>query len=219
MTIEEAMQSRHSVRKYTDAPIVPELIERLNAEIAACNAASGLKIQLLVNEPKCFKGIKSYGAFKNVNNYIALVGDKKREDLYECSGYYGERLVLLAQTLGLRTCWVAGTYGKGSCKAERQAGEKIACVISIGYAEREGHPHSSKPVEKVCSVKPEEMPEWFRKGVEAALLAPTAINQQQFMISLENGEPVIRAKRGPYARIDLGIVKYHFEVASGRKCK
>ncbi len=219
MTIEEAIQSRHSVRKYTDEPMAPELIEKLNAEIKACNEESGLKIQLLVNEPKCFDNIKAYGAFKNAVNYIAMVGDRTREDFYETCGYYGERLVLFAETLGLRTCWVAGSFGKGLCKAKRQVGEKTACVISIGYAEREGRPHVSKPIEKVCNVKQEDMPEWFRKGVDAALLAPTAINQQQFMISLEDGEPVIRAKYGPYSRIDLGIVKYHFEIASGRKCK
>jgi len=51
------------------------------------------------------------------------------------------------------------------------------------------------------------------------MLAPTAINQQSFRISLEDGEPVITAGRGVMTKIDLGIVKYNFEAASGHKCR
>jgi nitroreductase len=220
MTILEAIRSRHSVRRYKAAPIETELIEKLNQEITACNEESGLHIQLILNDPECFDTLFAhYGRFENAVNYIALVGSGPKDEVYERCGYYGERLVLFAETLGLKTCWVAGSYGKGKCKAVVNDDEKLACVISIGYGATDGVPHRSKPVSKVCNVKAEEMPDWFREGVEAALLAPTAINQQQFLISLADGEPVIKAKRGPYNRIDLGIVKYHFEVASGRKCK
>lgn len=73
--------------------------------------------------------------------------------------------------------------------------------------------------EKACTVPESEMPEWFRIGVEAALLAPTAINQQKFTISMdEGGNAVIKAGRGPFSKVDLGIVKYNFEAASGHKC-
>ena len=66
----------------------------------------------------------------------------------------------------------------------------------------------------------DELPDWFRAGAQAALLAPTAVNQQKFKMGIEDGEPVIRtAGIGPYTRIDLGIVKYHFELASGHKVR
>lgn len=61
------------------------------------------------------------------------------------------------------------------------------------------------------------MPDWFSKGMEAALLAPTAMNQQKFYITLENGKVSAKAGRGFYTKMDLGIVKYHFEVATGHK--
>ncbi len=217
-TLKEAINTRHSVRKYMERPIDPETAAKLNSEIDTCNAESGLSIQLILNDPECFRTIKSYGFFRNVVNYIALVGSDD-DALFERCGYYGERLVLFAETLGLKTCWVAGSYSKGSCKAIVEPGQKLACVISVGYGETEGVPHRSKPIKKICTVKPNEMEEWFRAGVEAALLAPTAINQQQFVISLEGGEPVITPKRGPFSEIDLGIVKFHFEIASGRKCR
>ena len=34
------------------------------------------------------------------------------------------------------------------------------------------------------------MPDWFREGVVAALLAPTAVNQQKFFISRDGDEAV-----------------------------
>ena len=220
MDIREAIKARHSVRQYKDMAIDPALVEKLNEEIAKCNEESGLRIQLILDDPECFNTLMAhYGKFRNADNYIAIVGKKDLPDAEEKCGYYGERLVLLAQQLGLNTCWVAGSYGKGKCKADRAAGEKILCVISIGYGETEGVRHKSKPSSRLCDVKEEDMPVWFKNGLKAAMMAPTAINQQQFFITLQDGEPLIKAKIGPYSRIDLGIVKYHFEVVSGHKCR
>ena len=96
---------------------------------------------------------------------------------------------------------------------------KIVCVISLGYGETQGSVHKSKAVEKLCDIPENEQPDWFKEGLEAAILAPTAINQQKFHVSLKDGEPVIKAKSGPMTKIDLGIVKYNFEAASGHKVK
>lgn len=220
MDIKEAINARHSVRQYQKRPIEPELVEMLNGIIEECNAESGLHIQLILAEPKCFTSLLAhYGNFEHVTNYIALVGKTGMENLDEICGYYGERIVLEAQMMGLNTCWVAGTYNKRNCKAQVGPGEQIVCVISIGYGETQGKEHNSRPVSKICSENLEEMPEWFLDGLDAAMKAPTAINQQKFIISMEDGEPLITSKRGPLTKIDLGIVKYNFEAASGHKCK
>ena len=123
-----------------------------------------------------------YGRFRNAVNYIAMVGNTDLDNLDELCGYYGEKLVLKAQELGLSSCWVGGTYGKGKCKANPSAGEKIVCVIAIGYGENEGVKHKSKPVKKLCNISEEEMPSWFKNGMVAAMLAPTAMNQQKFYV-------------------------------------
>lgn len=220
MDIKEAINTRHSVRQYQDRPIDSELVGKLNALIEECNEQSGLHIQLILDDPDCFNSfLAHYGKFVGANNYVALIGRKNMKDLDECCGYYGQRIVLEAQRMGLNTCWVAGTYSKGKCAAEIGAGEKLVCVISIGYGLTQGAERKSKPAAKVCSVKETDMPDWFKEGLDAALKAPTAINQQKFMLSLEDGEAVITAKRAPLAKIDLGIVKYQFEAASGHKCR
>ena len=218
MDIKEAIKSRHSVRYYKDEPIFEEARAELEALIDACNAESGLHMQLIVNDPECFNTLLAhYGMFKNVKNYIAIVGPKSMSDLDERGGYFGQKIVIAAQMLGLNTCWVAGTYRRGKCKADLEAGEKIVCVIAIGYGENEGTKHRSKPLAKVCDVAEAGMPVWFKNGVKAAMMAPTAMNQQKFMISLDGEEPVITAGAGPMTKIDLGIVKYNFEAASGHK--
>ena len=218
MDLKEAIKSRHSVRYYKDEPISEETKAQLEALIAACNEESGLHMQLIVEDPECFDTLLAhYGMFKNVRNYIAVVGPKDMANLEEKGGYYGQKVVIAAQQMGLNTCWVAGTYKRGKCKAVLEDGEKIVCVIAIGYGESEGTRHKSKPLSKICDIPEADMPVWFKNGVKAAMMAPTAMNQQKFKITLEGGRPVITAGAGPMTRIDLGIVKYNFEAVSGHK--
>lgn len=217
MTLLEAMACRHSVRRYLDKPIEADKVQQLQAVIAECNAEGGINMQLVLEEPEAFNcRLAHYGRFAGVRNYVALVGPKSK-DLNVILGYYGERIVLETQRLGLNTCWVALTFKKKAVKAEVRDGEELGAVISIGYGETQGHGHKIKSIEQVSSVDG-EMPDWFRRGVEAALLAPTAVNQQQFKFLLCRPNTVI-AKRGLgiYTQLDLGIVKYHFEVGAGKE--
>lgn len=215
MNVSEAMRARHSVRQYTDRPLEADVIAALKKEIDTCNKESGLHIQLVVNEPKAFDGFMAhYGKFSGVTDYIALIG-KKSLDLDEKCGYYGERLVLLAQQLGLNTCWVAMTYSKIKTAFEIGKGEKLCVVIALGYGKTQGTAHKSKPVSDVMTAKA-PLPKWFQDGMEAALLAPTAMNQQKFKITLNGSRVSIKAGIGFYAKMDLGIVKYHFEIGAGK---
>lgn len=215
MNLTEAMKERHSVRRYRNQPLSAEAVSAMRAEIDACNQESGLHIQLVMDEPKAFDGFMAhYGKFSGVRNYIALIG-KKDSKLDEKCGYYGERLVLKAQQLGLNTCWVAMTYSKVKTAFSIDEGEKLCVVISIGYGETQGIPHKSKTVSEVSKTDG-KMPDWFKNGVEAALLAPTAMNQQKFMFMLEGNKVAAKAGKGFYTKFDLGIVRYHFEIGAGK---
>lgn len=213
MDLKEAMKERHSVRQYEDRPLEKSIVDELESEIAACNKESGLNIQLVKDEPKAFDSFMAhYGKFSGVRNYIAMIG-KKGPDLEGKCGYFGERLVLKAQQLGLNTCWVAMTYSKVKTAFTVNSGEKLCIVISLGYGKTNGVPHKSKPVEAVIKAD-RPLPDWFRAGAEAALLAPTAMNQQKFLFTL-NENVSAKAGFGFYTKIDLGIVKYHFEIGAG----
>lgn len=222
MTIQEAIEARHSVRAYKDQPLSEEIVKVLEDEIVKLNNEGQLHIQLICNEPKAFQGtLAKYGKFRNANNYLVMAG-KKAEDLDERIGYYGEHLVLLAQTLGLNTCWVGLSYSKVPGTYVLEEGEKIACYIAIGYGETQGSGHKIKTVEQVSNAS-DITPSWFKKGIEAALLAPTAVNQQKFSfeyVGMSNNRHQVRAKKGfsmiGYTQMDLGIAKYHFEVGAGK---
>ena len=218
MSIRELMKERHSVRQFKDEPISDQHREKLGEIVAKCNEESGLNIQVIYDDPACFNTfLAHYGKFKNAVNYLALVGNKNDEKLDELCGYYGERIVLEAQGMGLNTCWVGGTYSKGKCKVDKEKGEKIVCVIALGYGETNGTKHKSKPVNKLCNVAEEDMPTWFKNGMVAAMLAPTALNQQKFYVTLNDDEVFITPNKGVFTKVDLGIVKYHFETETGRK--
>ena len=215
MDVFEAITLRHSVRSYTDKKIDGEILEQLKKTVDECNSNSGLNIQLCLNEPEAFSGrMAKYGKFKNVKNYIALVG-KNDDKLEEKTGYYGEMIVLKAQQLGLNSCWVAMSYSKGKSTAKVKSGEKLLMVIAVGFGETNGVSHKNKPIEKLSSVNG-NMPDWFRKGMEAAQLAPTAMNQQKFCFELNANTVTAAAGFGFYTKVDLGIAKYHFEIGAGK---
>lgn len=215
MEMLEIMEQRHSVRQYLDKPVEQEKRDALNAMAAQINEETGLHIQIFYDEPKCYDSFMAhYGKFTGVANYIALVG-KKSPKLDNMLGYYGEKLAIKAQEMGLNTCWTAMTHGKS--KADIGKGEKQVCIIALGYGENQGVEHTNKPLQKVCNYT-EASPEWFVKGVEAALLAPTAMNQQKFFFELKpDGTVKASCGKGFYAKVDLGIVKYHFEAVTGKK--
>lgn len=216
MDLLQAMEERHSVRAYSDDKIEGETLAAMTRAVAEVNEQSGLRFQLVTNDEKAFGGAAAhYGKFENVKNYIAVVG-KKSPDLHEKAGYYGEKLVLIAQSLGLNTCWVALTYSRAKTVCRVNEGEKLVLVIAIGYGKTQGVPRKSKTPDKVCS-SDSPAPEWFYRGVDAALKAPTALNQQKFFFTLKNGTVTAKAGLGFYTKLDLGIAKYHFELASGRK--
>ena len=218
MTIKEAIAARHSVRAYTEERIPEEIRKRLDEAAAEANKEGSLNISIRYDDPEGFDSkLAHYGSFRNVANYIVLAG--KKDDSFDLRcGYYGEKLVLLAQQLGLNTCWAALTFNKKKVKELIAPGESLCMVIALGYGQSQGHPHKGKSYEDVCSEK--DAPDWFKEGVEAALLAPTAVNQQKFRFSLDGDKAKLKAKGlGSCLETDLGIVKYHFEAVSGHEAQ
>lgn len=233
MTLSEAICARHSVRKYIDKPITQDVIDTLQAKIDECNRLGDLHIQLVTNEYKAFKDKMAYGTFSGVSNYFVMVGKTNSRvqgmELPERIGYYGEQLVLLAQTLGLNTCWVGLTYNNIKEAYKIEKGEKLCCMIALGYGDDPGRKLKRKTIYEVSNASKDgsrgDTPKWFVSGMEAAIQAPTAVNQQKFYFTYlgwdENGVGMVKAERKfsfiGYTKIDLGIVKYHFEIGASKE--
>ena len=208
-----ALELRHSVRSYTDQPLSGDVLTTLQKLVKEANEEGGLHIQLVLDRPKAFRGLLAkIGRFKNTKNYFAMIAKKnKGEEL----GYYGQKIVLEAQKLGLNTCWASGTFGKDADAYDIDRGEKLFAVIAVGYGTTNGNPHKSKSFDDV--VKGKDLPDWFTAGANAALQAPTALNRQPFTLSLGKKDKVVLDKA---SGLDRGILKYNFEVGAAAKgCK
>lgn len=217
MTLQDAMQARHTVRKYKKEPLSAEVVRQLNERIQAHNEKYGLRIQLVTENTDALPGIIGLTMTKGVRNYMILAGPNT-PDVDEKLGYSSADLMLYAQTLGLNTWWVGGMYSHKGARRNSTAEDsaKIIGVVIVGYGETQGVPHKSKAAEAVSSYEG-VAPEWFQAGVSAALLAPTAMNQQSFTIKGVGDQVSMTYAKGSFSGADLGLCKYHFELGAGKE--
>ena len=211
MTMTEAMHERHTVRKYTDKALPQEIIEKLNARIDENNSRFGLSIKLITDSADGLNLFAKLSA-KGVKNYFVLAGNGG-DEASEKLGYSSADLMLYAQTLGLNTWYIGGTFNHGVIKYAD--GKKVIGIVAVGYGENGGVPHKSKSAEQVSHYDG-EAPDWFRNGVEAALLAPTAMNCQGFKLIGSGNNVKIEKNSAMFTPADRGIVKYHFELGAGK---
>ena len=216
MTMEEAMRSRHTVRRYTDRRLPREVLEPLEARVRRNNQEHGLAMSLVTENTEAFGPVWKLLLAKGVRNYVILAGGD-RPGVDEAVGYCGADVMLYAQTLGLNSWWVGGTFRrKGLEKNAAPEAEKLLGLLALGYGATQGAPHKSKRAEEIAAYEGEP-PEWFAKGVEAVLLAPTALNKQAFSIRGQGRRVSMTCQNGVFSGVDLGIGQYHFELGAGKE--
>ena len=213
MNMIEAMEKRHMVRKYTDKKIEEDLIKKLNERIDMLNKKFSVSMKLMINDNHAVGGIIKLLLAKGVRNYIILAGNEE-ENLDKKLGYTGADIMLYAQTLGLNTWWVGGTFNRGVAKFVNN--KKVIGIIAIGYGQTQGVPHKSKTKNEVSNYDGDE-PVWFKKGVEASLLAPTALNKQDFMIKGHGNKVKLINDNGIFTGANYGLIAYHFELGAGKE--
>lgn len=210
MTMEQAMAERHMVRKYTDKNIPEELVEKLEERITDNNEIHHLNMKLVTNSTSAFNAVIKLILAKGVKNFIILSGTES-SDLDEKLGYCGADLMIYAQTLGLNTWWVGGTFNRSV--SSMVPGKKVIGVIAIGYGVTQGKMHKTKTAEEVATYEGRQ-PQWFIDGVNAALLAPTALNKQAFSIKGSDNKVRITCEESIFKGANIGLVKYHFELGA-----
>ncbi len=217
MNIEEAIRERHTVKIYKKTPIPADVCKQLNERIKALNEGLDVYMSLVTNDSSALNAAVKITFAKNVNNYIVLSG-KNESDLEEKLGYGGADIMLFAQTLGLNTWWVSGTFNKGNARERGgiPGSNLIKGIIIIGYGENNGTPHRSKSSIDVSNYSGNP-PYWFIKGVGMALLAPTAMNRQGFVINGSGNKVSVECDKGQFSNLERGIIKYHFEIGAGRE--
>ena len=225
MTKLEAIDERRSRRLYLNQPIEASHLSKLHDLITLYNTESGLSIRFLEDGSSAFSSFrKSYGLFSGVRSLLVLAGPKNDPDLKEKVGYYGEMLVLEATILGLGTCWVGGTFDTKSTIYQLNEAEALVCVIPVGYVEtlsfKEKMVHQmvagkSKSIDQLLNAD-SKLPEQYLEAMKAVQKAPSAANRQPVHFEWSQGIMTsFTVDDGKFNLVDLGIVKAHFEVATG----
>ncbi len=231
-----AIEKRRS-RRHFDASR-PIESDKLSALDTVCkqfmpfpNARSCLVTESVKN---VFKGIiGSYGKIKGAPAFIAFIGDMDSAYVQEELGYTGERIILEATALGLNTCWVAGFFKPESVSSlvEIKSNERVLAVTPVGYARRFesleeklmtgfGRTHRRVPISRlVGSLTQDSLPEWMRASIQAARLAPSAVNRQPWGFHVEDNSITVYVRTGGpefdvSKRLDCGIAMLHIEVAA-----
>lgn len=217
----ETIRERHSVREYDGKPLAQAEFDALGALVEECARESGLDIQLVGDNPEVFNVIARFGLIRGCRTHVAFVvddakaGDTTKAAVDEVIGYWGQKIVLAAQDMGLNTCWCALCSRKKS-RAVVAPGKKVRLVIAAGHGKTQGFPRKTKSIGALSSVECAKAPAWFAAAMEAAQLAPTAMNNQNFKIALlSDGKTVrIEAPQSGLNVIDEGIVRRNFEIAA-----
>ena len=194
MDMKQAMYERHIVRKYLDKPIPQECRKKIEQHTRMLNDEYGVDISLVLDNAEAFNAAIKLILAKGVRNYFILAGPESAD---------------LNERLGM-----AGTFNRMKME-EKAKGEKVIGIIALGFGATQGKPHKSKDPSEVATYEG-EAPLWFKRGVAAALLAPTALNKQNFQIYGKGDEVSISYEPGTFAGEDLGLVKYHFKLGAGK---
>lgn len=214
----ETIRERHSVREYDGKPLARVEFDALGAVVRECARESSLDIQLVGDNPEVFNVIARFGLIRGCRTYVAfVVDDAKARGVAadEAIGYWGQKIVLAAQDMGFNTCWCALCSRKKS-HAVVAPGKKVRLVIAVGHGKTQGFSRKTKSVEALSSVECAKAPAWFAAAMEAAQLAPTAMNNQNFKITLLSDGKTVRidAPKSGLNVIDEGIVRCNFEIAA-----
>lgn len=228
MDIMRAIDERISCRAYDERPIETEKLDRLAACIEAGNAAGGLRMALVRPEDGGANLRLAKAMFSGQTSaYVALISGTS-EEARDRLGYYGEIVVLLAQQLGLATCWVAGTYDRESAQVSLNSGEELFSVMPVGHAAPK-MPLKQRTVRAALrrrDKKPAAVyagydgaPDWTRAGIDAVIKGPSAVNGQPwvFVDTPVGISATLPANKRGIELIDLGIAKLHFQLGAASK--
>jgi len=234
-----AINARRSRRAYDRSkPIGTEVKNRLHEVCTGFRPFGSVRVEFISEPPDDVfaNALGFYGNIKGAPAFLAFIGDMSDPNVQEKMGYSGEAAVLEATALGLGTCWVALTYNAKAVKSLVKLGptEKLICVSPVGYTAETwsfeeiafdfisgfGAYHQRKPLQGMVSGLAETgWPDWAKAAVEAARLAPSAMNRQPWGFDIDKSGITVSIKdRGPEfnvaRRLDCGIAMLHIELGA-----
>lgn len=226
---------RRSRRQFDSRPIATELLTHLHTACVEFRPFPHARAVLITESPeRVFKGaVGPYGKIKGAPAFIAFIGNMDSPYVQEEIGYTGEGIILEATALHLATCWVGGFFRPevAGALAEISESEKVLSVTPIGYTSKRqsleeklmtgfGRSHRRKRLSGlVTGLEEADWPEWIKATLEAARLAPSAVNRQPWRFYVEPDSITVSVGKpgmefNVAKRLDCGIAMLHIEVAA-----
>lgn len=231
-----AINIRRSRRQYDQLhKIEPEKVDCLSKVCREFTPYSSARVEFIPEPPDDIfsNALGFYGNIRGAPSFLAFIGDTSDPNIQEKVGYTGEAAMLEATALGLGTCWVALTYNSKAAHSILKLGknEKLICVSPVGYAIDKigieekaytafGANHQRKPLSSLVSGLTEaEWPGLIKAAVEAARLAPSAMNRQPWKFHIVDNSITISVQSpglefNVAKRLDCGIAMLHIEIGA-----
>ncbi len=231
-----AIEKRRSRRHFDASRLIePDKLSALDTVCKEFMPFPNARSYLVTESVKdVFRGIVgSYGKVKGAPAFIAFIGNMNSASVQEEVGYTGEGVILKASALGLNTCWVAGFFKPDSVASlvEIKSNERVLAVTPVGYARRFesleeklmtgfGRTHRRVPISRlISSLAQDSLLEWIRASIQAARLAPSAVNRQPWGFDVQDGGITVYVRTGGpefsvSKRLDCGIAMLHIEVTA-----
>ncbi len=228
----KAIFTRRSRRIYKEIRVPPDKFKRLAAVCQNFHPFPEARA-VMVMEPsdQVYRGfIGSYGKIEDAPGYIAFIGNMDSHRVQEAVGYTGEGIILEATALGLGTCWVGGYFRPEAVNKQISItkNEKVLAITPFGFFKDSfsfqeklmigfGRLHKRKPLSGLVTGTCKQ--EWMKTALEAAQLAPSAVNRQPWRFVCCNRSITVSLdkKRDTYKiarRLDCGIAMLHLELGA-----
>ena len=206
--VSELIRRRYSCRTYRPEPIAAAQQRRLT-ELMAAHVAGPLGAQarfaLVAAAPgddSALRRLGTYGFIKGATGFIVGAVARAPKDL-EDYGYLLEEVILAATGIGLGTCWLGGTFTRGTFVRRfggLKRGEAMPAVVSTGYIGDDGSERIREREKGSRRFPPGELffeGEWgaplaaaggkdgadpYAAALEAVRMAPSATNKQPWRI-------------------------------------
>lgn len=230
----QTIQGRVSRRSFQPRPIAEDLIAQLDRLCLQFRFPEARAELVLDPSGVIFKGaVGSYGKIKGAPAYLAFIGDLGFPHYQEKVGYLGEGFVLEATRLGLATCWVGGFFRPEvvARQIHIDPGEKVLAVTPLGTAGQNytleekilsgiAKSKNRKELSELTQGLPaDQWPDWTNQALEAARLAPSAVNRQPWRFRVEPDQitVLLDSLQDTYhipKRLDCGIAMLHLELGA-----
>jgi len=200
----EIIRKRKSIRKYDSTLLDTDTLEKVQAQIET--------LKPLYNNIKYVVQIanKTKGVFNIKAPHYLLFCSEEKEGHLENIGFIGQQMDLFFSASGLGSCWL------GASKPEQKEDTPLPHIICMAFGK------AAEPLHRELSEfkrKPlSDISEGSDERIEAARLAPSAVNTQNWhFIAEDNQIHCYRKKPNPLLgfmfnklnRIDMGIALCH----------